>query len=116
MKTAHLLELIRSLRGSSAQHSLMGVMNHCHTNGGIRLLRSNILEPPCLLETILTRLDCVQEIIETPELNLALEVSMLLSVLQQCETFSLSYVKFIDLTQFKNKHVLNYTHRFPVVL
>ncbi|GFG40763.1 hypothetical protein Cfor_06041, partial [Coptotermes formosanus] len=73
MKTAHFLELILSLRGSNNQCSLMGVMNHCHTNGGIRLLRSNILEPPCLLETILTRLDCVQEIVETPELHLALE-------------------------------------------
>lgn len=53
----------------------MGIMNHCQTRGGIRLLRSNILEPPCLLETIVTRLDCVQEIVETPELHHALEVS-----------------------------------------
>lgn len=83
MKTAHLLEVILSLRGSSTQYSLMGVMNHCHTNGGVRLLRSNILEPPCLLETILTRLDCVQEIVETPELNLALEVSQLCSMLDR---------------------------------
>jgi len=80
MKTAHFLELILSLRGSNNQCSLMGVMNHCHTNGGIRLLRSNILEPPCLLETILTRLDCVQEIVETPELHVTLEVSQLHSV------------------------------------
>jgi DNA mismatch repair ATPase MutS len=53
----------------------MGVLNHCQTRGGIRLLRSNILEPPCLLENILNRLDGVQEILETPELHLALEVS-----------------------------------------
>jgi len=77
MKTAHFLELVLSLRGSNNQYSLMGVMNHCHTNGGIRLLRSNILEPPCLVETILTRLDCVQEIVETPELHVTLEVSQL---------------------------------------
>ncbi|KDR12561.1 MutS protein-like protein 4, partial [Zootermopsis nevadensis] len=76
MKTAHFLELILSLRGSNNQYSLMGVMNHCQTNGGVRLLRSNILEPPCLLETILTRLDCVQEILESSELNLALESLM----------------------------------------
>jgi DNA mismatch repair protein MSH4 len=84
MKTAHFLELILSLRGSNNQCSLMGVMNHCHTNGGIRLLRSNILEPPCLLETILTRLDCVQEIVETPELHLALEVSQLHFMFDHC--------------------------------
>lgn len=74
VKTAHLLELTQSLRGSSTHYSLMGIMNHCQTRGGIRLLRSNILEPPRLLETILTRLDCVQEIVETPELHHALEV------------------------------------------
>ncbi|XP_033606751.1 mutS protein homolog 4 isoform X2 [Cryptotermes secundus] len=73
VKTAHLLELTQSLRGSSTHYSLMGIMNHCQTRGGIRLLRSNILEPPRLLETILTRLDCVQEIVETPELHHALE-------------------------------------------
>jgi len=91
MKTAHLLELTLCLRGSATHYSLMGIMNHCYTNGGIRLLRSNILEPPCLLETILTRLDCVQEIVETPELHLALEVSQLHSVCDQHKFVILSF-------------------------
>ncbi|KAJ4440004.1 hypothetical protein ANN_08135 [Periplaneta americana] len=72
MKTAHLLELVRSLRGSDPQYSLMGILNHCQTHGGTRLLRSSILEPPYHLETTENRLESVQEILETPELLHAL--------------------------------------------
>ena len=80
IKTAQLMELTQCIRDSASHYSFMGILNHCHTHGGVRLLRANILEPPCLFQTIIKRLDCVQEIVENPELFKTLEVSFTFTV------------------------------------
>ncbi|XP_022793789.1 mutS protein homolog 4-like [Stylophora pistillata] len=41
------LELIQNARDPESGHCLCGVLNHTKTAGGARLLRSNILQPPC---------------------------------------------------------------------
>jgi DNA mismatch repair protein MSH4 len=45
--TAKNLELLENLREPKSQHSLFGVFNFTKTVGGARMLRSNILQPPC---------------------------------------------------------------------
>ncbi|GIX70034.1 mutS protein homolog 4 [Caerostris darwini] len=67
MATARNLELVTNELGK-AEHCLYGVLNHTQTPGGDRLLRANILQPPCDLNTINTRLDCISELIEKEEL------------------------------------------------
>ncbi|CAL1285489.1 unnamed protein product [Larinioides sclopetarius] len=67
MSTARNLELVTNELGK-AEHCLYGVLNHTLTPGGDRLLRANILQPPCDLNTINTRLDCISELIEKEEL------------------------------------------------
>ncbi|XP_047005033.1 mutS protein homolog 4-like [Schistocerca americana] len=74
--TSNRLELVRSLRGCGAHHSLIGILNHCHTGCGSRLLRASILQPPFLLPTITTRLEAVKEIVETPDLLNSLQVTL----------------------------------------
>ncbi|KAM6262320.1 mutS protein homolog 4 isoform 6-T6 [Porphyrio hochstetteri] len=72
-------------------HTLFGVLNYTKTPGGSRKLRSNILEPLVDAETINTRLDCVQELLQDEELFFGLEAviskfldtEQLLSVLVQ---------------------------------
>ncbi|XP_056350222.1 mutS protein homolog 4 isoform X4 [Oenanthe melanoleuca] len=72
-------------------HTLLGVLNYTKTPGGSRRLRSNILEPPVDAETINTRLDCVQELLQDEELFFGLQAviskfldtEQLLSVLVQ---------------------------------
>ncbi|XP_030806531.1 mutS protein homolog 4 isoform X5 [Camarhynchus parvulus] len=72
-------------------HTLLGVLNYTKTPGGSRRLRSNILEPLVDAETINTRLDCVQELLQDEELFFGLQgviskfldTEQLLSVLVQ---------------------------------
>jgi DNA mismatch repair protein MSH4 len=74
--TAQRLELVRGARGSACNtpYSLLGTLSHCHTTGGSRLLRASILQPPCLAADIEQRLDCVQELVNSPALFHALQV------------------------------------------
>lgn len=81
VETSSRLELVQCLRGSRPHHSLLGILNRCHSGGGTRLLRANILQPPNLQVTILERLNCVQEIVDTPELLYALKVHTLNSTI-----------------------------------
>ncbi|XP_057289940.1 mutS protein homolog 4-like isoform X2 [Hydractinia symbiolongicarpus] len=70
---ARSLELIVNACDPKSEQSLYGVLNHTKTAGGARLLRSNILQPPCDLCTIESRYDCVDELIEKEELFLNLQ-------------------------------------------
>jgi len=72
------LELVQNLQSAKSSQSLFGVLDHCHTPMGKRLLRANILQPSAGkgllflliqdLRTIQARLDGVQEMTETEDL------------------------------------------------
>ncbi|XP_043556003.1 mutS protein homolog 4 [Chiloscyllium plagiosum] len=89
--SAQQLELIINNRDPRNNHTLYGVLNYTKTAGGSRRLRSNILEPLVDVETINTRLDCVQELLEDEDLFFSLQsvisrfldTDQLLSVLVQ---------------------------------
>ncbi|NXK51882.1 MSH4 protein, partial [Chauna torquata] len=89
--SAQNLELVTNNRDSRNGHTLFGVLNYTKTPGGSRRLRSNILEPLVDAETINTRLDCVQELLQDEELFFGLQAviskfldtEQLLSVLVQ---------------------------------
>ncbi|XP_063249478.1 mutS protein homolog 4-like isoform X3 [Prinia subflava] len=89
--SAQNLELVINNRDSRNGHTLLGVLNYTKTPGGSRRLRSNILEPLVDAETINTRLDCVQELLQDEELFFGLQAviskfldtEQLLSVLVQ---------------------------------
>ncbi|NXF32432.1 MSH4 protein, partial [Nyctibius bracteatus] len=89
--SAQNLELVINNRDSRNGHTLFGVLNYTKTPGGSRRLRSNILEPLVDAETINTRLDCVQELLQDEELFFGLQAviskfldtEQLLSVLVQ---------------------------------
>ncbi|KAM9008643.1 mutS protein homolog 4 isoform 2-T2 [Ara ararauna] len=89
--SAQNLELVINNRDSRNCHTLFGVLNYTKTPGGGRRLRSNILEPLVDAETINTRLDCVQELLQDEELFFGLQAviskfldtEQLLSVLVQ---------------------------------
>ncbi|GAB0193321.1 mutS protein 4 [Grus japonensis] len=71
--SAQNLELVINNRDSRNGHTLFGVLNYTKTPGGSRRLRSNILEPLVDAETINTRLDCVQELLQDEELFFGLQ-------------------------------------------
>ncbi|KAM5147945.1 mutS protein homolog 4 isoform 3-T3 [Mantella aurantiaca] len=71
--SAQNLELLVNNRDPRNNHSLFGVLNNTKTPGGSRRLRANILEPLTDLQTINTRLDCVQEFLENEELFFSLQ-------------------------------------------
>ncbi|CAI9613738.1 unnamed protein product, partial [Staurois parvus] len=71
--SAQSLELLVNNRDTRNNHSLFGVLNNTKTPGGSRRLRANILEPLTDLESINTRLDCVQEFLENEELFFSLQ-------------------------------------------
>ncbi|XP_059583630.1 mutS protein homolog 4 [Alligator mississippiensis] len=89
--SAQNLELVTNNRDSRNRHTLFGILNYTKTPGGSRRLRSNILEPLVDAETINTRLDCVQELLQDEELFFSLQevisrfldTEQLLSVLVQ---------------------------------
>lgn len=41
------LEMLRNIRSAHSQHTLFGILNSTKTRMGARLLRANILQPPC---------------------------------------------------------------------
>ncbi|XP_053247997.1 mutS protein homolog 4 isoform X3 [Podarcis raffonei] len=94
-------------------HTLFGVLNYTKTPGGSRRLRSNILEPLIDADTINTRLDSVQELLQEEELFLALQsvisrfldTDQLLSVLVQIpkqDTVNASESKITNLIYLKH--------------
>ncbi|KAK3083385.1 hypothetical protein FSP39_021201 [Pinctada imbricata] len=62
--SAKKLELLQNLRDPRSDHTLYGIINYTKTSGGARLLRANILQPPCDIETITMRQDVVAELTE----------------------------------------------------
>ncbi|XP_056009857.1 mutS protein homolog 4-like isoform X2 [Ostrea edulis] len=62
--TAVNLELLQNIRDSKSEHTLYGVLNYTKTVGGARLLRANILQPPCDHGTISMRHEVVSELTE----------------------------------------------------
>ncbi|OON14722.1 MutS domain V protein [Opisthorchis viverrini] len=68
LKSACRLELVDFTGDTKASKSLYAAINFTCTVGGSRLLRANILEPPCDLPTILQRQDAITELAKSPEL------------------------------------------------
>lgn len=66
--TAVNLELLQNIRDPKSEHTLYGVLNYTKTIGGARLLRANILQPPCDLGTITMRQEVVSELTEKEDL------------------------------------------------
>ena len=67
--TAEHIELMSSLGQSKSKLSLFGVLNHCSTQGGVRLLRSNLFQPPIDKKVITDRLEVVEELIDNMSLH-----------------------------------------------
>ncbi|GAA5871540.1 hypothetical protein JCM8547_001367 [Rhodosporidiobolus lusitaniae] len=61
------LELVANLLSKSSKQHLLGMLNKCYTPMGTRLLRSNILGPLTDPVIIDTRLDTVEELVNSEE-------------------------------------------------
>ncbi|XP_075243808.1 mutS protein homolog 4-like [Convolutriloba macropyga] len=61
------LELIRNMSNPKSRESLFGILNHCKTPGGQKMLRTNLLVPPKDLDTILDRQQVVEELVANEE-------------------------------------------------
>ena len=66
--TAEHIELMSSLGPEKNKLSLFGIMNHCRTKGGVKLLRSNVFQPPVDQQLIERRQEAVTEMIDSPNL------------------------------------------------
>lgn len=75
-ETSQKLELVvsQSIGNTTTENTLYSVLNHCSTIGGQRRLRSLILQPSTEQTVIEERLECVNELMETPELFYSLKV------------------------------------------
>lgn len=72
------LELVQNLQSPKSPQCLYGILDHCHTPMGKRLLRASILQPSAGssfeniintdLNTLEARLDAVQEMIQTEDM------------------------------------------------
>ncbi|KAI9487454.1 MAG: muts domain V-domain-containing protein [Benjaminiella poitrasii] len=65
--TAKNLELVSNTSNSHARNTLLGILNRTVTPMGKRLLRMNILQPPCSLSVIEDRLNAVEELSQSEE-------------------------------------------------
>ena len=63
--TAEHIELISSLGPERNKLSLFGILNHCSTKGGVKLLRSGLFQPPVNRQLIEERQEAVTELIES---------------------------------------------------
>ncbi|KAK9404135.1 mutS protein 4 like [Crotalus adamanteus] len=107
------LELITNNRDPRKGHTLFGILNYTKTPGGSRRLRSNILEPLIDADSINTRLDSVQELLQDEECFFGLQsviarfldTEQLLSVLVQIpkhDTVNASESKITNLIYLKH--------------
>lgn len=66
--TAKNLELVHNTAHThSKRNTLFGILDYTLTSMGKRLLRTNILQPPCSIEVINDRLDAVEELCHNEE-------------------------------------------------
>ncbi|CAH1968928.1 unnamed protein product [Acanthoscelides obtectus] len=111
--TADRLELVCSTKPAQANRysSLFGILNHCCTKIGTRTLRSSILRPPCKVEYIEERLECVTELALNPEARLSIQallqkvpnIDMILGIAtilsidpEKCSNRQLNYVLLLN--------------------
>lgn len=65
------LEIVQNSHSSKSKDSLFGLLNHCATPMGKRMLRSNILQPPTLYESFMApRYEAVEELTINEEMFL----------------------------------------------
>ncbi|GKT26807.1 DNA mismatch repair MutS family like protein [Aduncisulcus paluster] len=67
---------IKTSKNSSSHKSLFSVLNYCKTVGGKRMLRSNLLHPPCDSATILARQEAITELLSDETLFFAVVNSL----------------------------------------
>ncbi len=60
-------------KGRSSAGSLLGVLDRCHTPGGLRQLRAGLFQPPARTDVIQERLDAVAELVAKPGIFHALQ-------------------------------------------
>ena len=75
VESAICLELVSS-QGPQKNHSLFSSLDRCVTPMGRRLLRSSILQPPCVEDVIIKRQICVSELVRNRNLHTILQVQM----------------------------------------
>ena len=73
-ETAEHIELINCLVKRKNHLSLFNLMNKCSTAGGTRLLRANLFQPSIDKILITKRLDSVEELINSPDLQATLKL------------------------------------------
>nr|XP_061824798.1 mutS protein homolog 4 [Nerophis lumbriciformis] len=123
--SARNMELVVNNKDHRSDHTLLGVLNHTKTPGGARRLRSNILEPLVDVDTINTRLDAIQEMLQNEEFFFGLknavapflDIDQLLSVLVQVpkqETVPIAEAKITHVIQLK--HTLDLVPQLRVTL
>lgn len=61
------MELVSNTCNSYTRNTLLGILDRTLTPMGKRLLRMNILQPPCSIEIIKDRLDAVEELSNSEE-------------------------------------------------
>ena len=72
-------ELIRNMRDLRSKNCLFGLLNQTLTPMGVRMLRSNIVQPSTLKDACLTpRYDVIEELIANEEMFTSLRKSMLI--------------------------------------
>lgn len=72
-------ELIRNMRDLRSKNCLFGLLNQTLTPMGVRMLRSNIVQPSTLKDACLTpRYDAIEELIANEEMFTSLRKGMLI--------------------------------------
>lgn len=93
LESARSLELVQSQCGQR-NVSLLGILDICSTPMGRKLLRANILQPPCQQSVILERQSSVAELASNPSLRAVLQVHTFVHLvfygIHTCTHFSIS--------------------------
>ncbi|XP_076634761.1 mutS protein homolog 4 [Colletes latitarsis] len=72
LESARSLELVQSQSGQR-NVSLLGILDNCSTPMGRKLLRANILQPPCEERLILERQSCIAELVANRSMQALLQ-------------------------------------------
>lgn len=102
LESARSLELVQSQCGQR-NISLLGTLDRCSTPMGRKLLRANILQPPCEERVILERQAAVGELVSNRSLRALIQVEILISlIIHFFSRISFQYLNFLILKHYSS--------------
>ena len=106
--TCKYLELIGN--NSKSHKNLFHLLNYCETKNGMKLLRSNILEPPIAVDVVLERIEAIEYALKEKDFFVELQ-----NILKQFNGIDEILKYFYQTTAAKSQNLKSNEKKFKII-